>query len=237
MISIITSLYKSDAHLDNFLQHAHAVSLELQASNISHEFIIISNASSDYEQQRLAQTKLLSNFPCNIIYCARESLYTTWNRGIAAARYSIVTFWNVDDIRFAPAIKEGIEKITRGADVIYFPFIYKRYVRILNFPILVKRRIIKPIVYDRALFQKGMHCGPFLMISKQAFNKNGYFDTDFTISGDFDWCSRAATNNLVFVRGDVIAGIFTNDGRTLSGSRSAVQVQENNKILSRLHTS
>ena len=76
-----------------------------------------------------------------------------------------------------------------------------------------------------------MHCGPFFMVKKDVFNKIGYFDSSFKIAGDFEWLTRAAKNNIKFTLGKNTAGIFTNDGTGLSGSKNKLQAEENNRII------
>lgn len=230
MISFITSLYNSDKYLPIFIERVEEVSKKLTQSQIKHEFIIISNNPTIKEREALKEIESNRNIPAQIITCARESLYATWNRGIREAKFSIITFWNVDDTRFFEGIIDGIGKINEGAEIVYFPFIYKRYVKIFNVKILVKRITIDPPKFDPATFIKGMHCGPFFMVAKKAFKKIGFFDQNFKIAGDFDWCVRATKAELVFCKSDIISGIFTNDGTTLSGSKDKLQKFENSRI-------
>jgi len=230
MISIITSLYNSNKHLPTYIKHIEECSISLTEAKIDHEFIIIFNSPNDEEKSLLKEIEANKNIKSNIIVCERESLYATWNRGIKAARFPNITFWNVDDNRFPNAIIGGLQKINEGFDLVYFPFVYKRYVRVLGFKILAKIKITKTIPFDRALFSKGMYIGPFFMTTKSAFDTAGMFDESFKISGDFDWAVRAAKAGLSFQKSDIIGGVFTNDGTTLSGQKSDLQQSENKRI-------
>jgi glycosyltransferase involved in cell wall biosynthesis len=234
MISIITSLYNSQRHLPLFIKKIEKVSGELIQQKIEHEFLLISNSPNDQEKKLLTEIEANKKISSRIIICDRESLYATWNRGINEAKFPIITFWNVDDIRFTEGIIDGLSKINDGAGVVYFPFVYKRYVKILNIPILVKRVVIDPPKFDLKTFSEGMHCGPFFMTTKKSFEKIGTFDATFKIAGDFDWCVRAAKSGLVFKKSNVIAGIFTNDGTTLSGSKNKIQADENSRIIKKI---
>lgn len=231
MISIITSLYNSNTYIDKYIKNIENVSLYLTESKIDHEFIIISNSPNEYEKNKLREIENNKNIQSKIIICERESLYATWNRGIKEAKYSNITFWNVDDIRFPNAIIGGLQKLNNDVDITYFPFIYKRYVRILRLKILAKIKIFKTIEFDKKLFTTGMHVGPFFMVKKDVFSKVGYFDESFKIAGDFDWMVRATKADMIFKKSDILGGIFTNDGNTLSGSKNQLQEEENKRIL------
>jgi GT2 family glycosyltransferase len=203
----------------------------LTKSKINHEFIIISNSPNEYEKKKLIEIENNKNIQSRIIICERESLYATWNRGASQAKYPNITFWNVDDIRFPNAIIGGLQKLKQNIDIVYFPFIYKRYIKIFKLKILAKIKIFKTIDFDKNLFTKGMHVGPFFMAKKEVFNKIGYFDESFKIAGDFDWMVRVAKADMVFKKSDILGGIFTNDGNTLSGSKNQLQQEENKRIL------
>lgn len=233
MLSIITSLYNSNKCLPNFINDIEKISKELSQQKIEHEFLLISNSPNGQEKELLKSIELNKNISSRIITCDRESLYATWNRGIHEAKFSIITFWNVDDTRFLGGIIDGITKINNNSvDVVYFPFIYKRYIKIFSIPILIKKRVINPPEFNYEIFSKEMHCGPFFMINKKAIEKVGLFNSTFKIAGDFDWLVRATKAGLIFKKSNIIAGIFTNDGTTLSGSKSKIQKLENSKITS-----
>ena len=231
MISIITSLYNSQNHLSQYIQHIEECSLALTEAGVIHEFLVISNDPNPAEKVFLEELKKKTSIPTRIIICDRESLYATWNRGIREATYPHVTFWNVDDNRFPNAIIGGLQRMHEGFDIVYFPFIYKRYVKIFGLKILVKIKITKTIPFDYQLFLKGMYLGPFFMVKKTAFEKVGFFDESFKISGDFDWSVRAVRAGATYIKSDILGGTFTNDGTTLSGSRNNLQQTENKRII------
>lgn len=230
MISIITSLYKSERHLPTFLKKIARVSAELSARNFQHEFLILPNDASPAETEML--TEAAAKIPAiRIINRKREFLYATWNAGIENAKFETVAFWNVDDIRFTDGFVNGYAAISAGADIAYFPFIYKRYANILGLKILAKRKILRPSQFDAAKFSSEFHIGPFFMTTKSAIQKIGGFDPSFTVAGDFEWQVRATKSGAKFQLCDSVAGIFTNDGKSLSGSQSARHADENKRVL------
>lgn len=231
MISIITSLYKSENYLPSFLNNIQKASRDLDRFGIPHEFIILPNDISLVET-KLLESASLKNKNIVSINRKRESLYATWNFGISQAKYSVITFWNVDDIRFSTAIKEALNKIKADDPVItYFPFLYKRYVKIFNLDFLIKRKVINPPEFDHLKFEKEMHIGPFFITTKKTFELNGLFDETFYIAGDYDWSTRAAKNNIPFLKINNIAGIFKNNGKSLSGKKDTKQFAENQRVL------
>ena len=231
MISIITSLYNSNKYLNKYNKNIEKFSLHLKKERIPHEFILIFNEPNTIELSYIKKIERNRNIPIKILICPRETLYSSWNRGIKKSKYKNITFWNVDDVRFANAIIDGLQKIKEGNEIIYFPFIYKRYINIFNFNLLIKLKIINPPEFQKKIFLQEMHIGPFFMVKKNVFEKIGYFDKSFRISGDFDWSVRATKENLNFKKSEEIAGIFTNNGATLSGQKSKLQESENRKIL------
>jgi hypothetical protein len=229
MITIISSLYKSQQHLPRFLKRVHAVSEKLTELGIEHEFLMMANDPNPEE------TKFLDEYASknyHIKKCVRplETIYASWNAGIERAQYDIITFWNADDIRFTQGFVSGIKSIKAGAEAVYFPFIYKRYIKLGKLKILAKIKIFFPPEFDLARFQKEMHGGPFFMTTKRAFQKAGVFDATFRIAGDFEWFARASRKGVIMKRSPTIAGIFTNDGTTLSGSKSMNHKAENERV-------
>jgi len=231
MISIVTSLYKSEEYLPVFIKRVKRVGIFLEKNNISFELVIIANDPTERELEYL--NNFSSRCPwVRIENVSRETLYASWNRGLRISKGNSLCFWNVDDIRFAKALVKGAKLIESGEKVVYFPFIYFRYLRFFCFKVLVKVAIIFPPKFDRKRFCREMHIGPFFMFSKEFFKEVGDFDQSFKIAGDFDWQTRAAKIGS-FYMSPPLSGIFKNDGRSLSGSKNVLQKQENELIYKR----
>ncbi len=211
------------------LELVKAFSKELDTANTAHEFLFLPNNPTDKENS-LIDAAAAENSKIKKTVRSLEPLYATWNAGIEIASYPNITFWNVDDRRFVPAIIDGLKILNAGADVVYFPFKYRRYVKIFNISILAKFKTFVPPEFNLKRFYIEMHCGPFFMATKEAFRKAGGFDISYKISGDFEWQARAALKGLIFKRSLVVAGLFTNDGTTLSGSKSTLHQEENRRV-------
>ena len=232
MISFITSLYKSEKYLKKYLKKIRKFADFLSKNNIDFEIIIISNDSTLGEKQELEKFKNLNKW-IKIFYVSREPLYASWNRGAELAKNEIIGFWNVDDVRYPEAVIDGIRLIGEGTELVYFPFWYLRYIRLLGLRILVKKKLILPPPFNRKEFTRSMHCGPFFIFTKSLYKKVGPFDEQFKIAGDFDWCVRAA-KVTEFKLSKEIAGKFIKDGSGLSGRQSnSLQEVENNIIYKR----
>ena len=225
MISIITSLYKSEKYLEKYLKNLDDFSKQ---AKFDFEVIAISNDPTEFEKEKLFNFKNDHSF-FKLIEVPREPIYATWNRGVREANGEVVGFWNVDDIRYPKAIVEGLSLIKQGNDLVYFPFRYKRYIHIVGFDVLVKNKIIKVPEFDRNEFTRSMICGQFLIFKKDFYDKVGPFDEQFKIAGDFDWCVRAAKIGK-FTPGKEVAGLFTNNGTSLSGSKNKSHETENNIV-------
>ena len=229
MISIITSLYKSESYLPAFVERAKKVHRELTSAKVAFEHLIIANDYSK-EERKIVEG---SGVTFRVIDVPRESLYKSWNRGVQLSSGSVVGFWNVDDTRFSQAILEGGRRLAEErSDVIYFPFRYKRYFSVFGMPIPITITI-RPPQFERKKFMTEMHCGPFFMFRKEFYNLIGAFDDTFRIAGDYEWCSRAAARGT-FARGKALAGIFVNEGKGLSTSKSTLHKTENARVLEKV---
>jgi len=230
MLTIITSTYKSEKYIKKYVAHLMTAGNFLQ-DKIDFEVIIIANDLSEKEKKAF---EICSNKKWfKLLSVPRESLYASWNRGVDAARGTVVGFWNADDIRYPEALLDGVKLIEGGADLVYFPFIIKWYLNFFNIGILVKKKKILPDFYDRNKFTSGMHCGPFFLFSKEFYKQVGPFDEQFKIVGDFDWCVRAAKISDNFVLSKVNAGEFRVDGGGLSAGGKYRFKVENSVVFER----
>lgn len=225
-LTITTSLYHSDDHLASFLKRATGVHKELTKNSIEFEHLLVLNDATELEK-RLTQDL---RSPFKVINVPREPIYASWNRGYTQGTGEVICFWNVDDVRFSRAILAGLNTLSTEIDAVYFPFVYLRFVKFMGWKVPIKIKLVLPPPYDPERFRREMHAGPHFMAHRRAFEENGHFDETFTIAGDFEWWSRFARRDLRARRVNAISGVFTNDGTTLSGSRSQKHQIENERI-------
>ncbi len=105
MISIITSLYKSDRYLDRFRKKLKEFVQYLEFKNFPFEIIVIAN-NPTVREKRLEKEFAGKNW-FSFVSVERESVFATFNRGVSLAKGEILGFWNVDDIRFPSALLEA----------------------------------------------------------------------------------------------------------------------------------
>lgn len=230
MVTLITSLYRSEKYLSSFLQQAAECLSRINTAGTSAESLIIANDATPEEKNML---KSVSDNPFfRVLFVPREPLYATWNRGVSEAKGDLIGPWNVDDMRFPEAVIEAERLVLAGADVIYFPFIIKRYISVagVSFPVMRKKIQGEVLNFERRKFETGMICGPHFMFTKNAFEKVGYFDEQFKIAGDFDWCTRAAALGLNFRLAQSFSGVFRVDGNGLSAGATNRKLQENSLV-------
>lgn len=225
-LSIITSVYRSEAHLTAFLKRAIEVHEQLRAANIAFEHLLILNDPTQEELRILESCK--EHFQIHTV--ERESIYASWNRGIRASKGENITFWNVDDTRTSSALIAGVSALSGGEQAVYFPFIYKRYIPLFGLHILVKIKKVQPNEFDAKRFETEMHAGPHFMVRRDVFDSVGLFDETFKIAGDFEWWSRFARSGGAAKKIDTVSGVFTNNGKTLSGSKNSLQQVENKRV-------
>ncbi|PIR95913.1 MAG: hypothetical protein COT92_03945 [Candidatus Doudnabacteria bacterium CG10_big_fil_rev_8_21_14_0_10_42_18] len=230
MVSIISAIYKSEHYLAKYIGYLRKFAKALLEKNFSFEVLIIATLPSKEEKALLEK---ISKEPwCKIFEFNRRGLYAAWNFGVEKSSGEMIGPWNVDDVRFSEAVMEAEDLAGRGADVIYFPFYLKRYIKLGPFDLPVARREVSGEVlkFEKRKFETTMTAGPHFMFTKKAFEKVGPFDEQFKIAGDFDWCSRAASKSLKFACGKNYSGIFRVDGRGLSAGANKVLRAENNII-------
>ncbi len=231
MVSIIISAYNSERHINKFFARLLKVAKVLIANSVSFEVIMVFNSPT--QNELMAINNFADKLWFRHVVVERETVFASWNRGVMMAKGETVAFWNVDDIRFADAIIDGLNSIKDGADLVYFPFYILWFLKIGPVYLPVKYKHILPPLYNKKEFSRSMHCGPFFMISKKFFSQVGPFDEQFKISGDFDWCVRAAMKSDKFILSKKNAGIFRVDGTGLSARTKKNLFAENNIICKR----
>ena len=103
-LALISSLYRSEAHLPTFTAAVYGFAKRLSERGIEAHYLPILNDASPREREQIDQlaqeinARYLGRMTPH--YVARETLYASWNRGIALTTKApcISRFWNADDI-------------------------------------------------------------------------------------------------------------------------------------------
>jgi len=228
-IAVISSLYRCEQHLPAFSAALFGLAKRVSEAGVSLHFLPVVNDATGGERdgiERLAR-EINARYYGRMtpLYVARETLYASWNRGLAAAQAPYFTFWNADDIRSADALIEGYSALQGGANLVDFD--YTRVAQAMRFGLLPRQqRIPVPCMFDGGGFTRRAGIGPFFMASKDLFQQVGPFDPNFEIAGDTEWASRALPQ-VRFQRGRRNGGDFVVHGDNLSntgGDREDIEV-------------
>lgn len=201
-VVVISSLYHCEPHLPNFTAAVFGFAKQVSEVGVSVHYLPIANDPSDYERDQidLLTREINANYYGHMtpFYVPRESLYASWNRGIAASQPPYIAFWNADDIRSVEGFIEGLRALQSGANLVDFPFTRISTVRRLGvFP--QQQRLDVPRLFDPANFARGNGLGPFFMMSRALYQRVGPFDDAFRVAGDMEWASRALVLSLIHI--------------------------------------
>lgn len=181
-ISVLVSLYKCETYLEEFFSRVNCV------DNLHEvEFIFIHNSPTK-DEQAIIFYFLNSNKNIHYTYMQvpRESLYKSWNRGIATAKGDFITIWNVDDCRFPDSLRLQRDVLLNniGVGMVYGNF------EILG---LTDTRYIEVKEFNSSVGLKKFQNGSFIMWRVVVHNIIGYFDEQLLIAGDQDFWYRLSS--------------------------------------------
>ncbi len=232
-LTLITSLYQAQAHLPAYRAHVAAVITDLRREGLSAELVLVANGPSAEERRAVEQVAAevrQAGATVIIQYVARETVYASWNRGVRASTGACIGIWNVDDVRYAPALVEGTRLIAGGCEVVDFPFV--QIVRRDWFGAFTTfRRTIYPAPYDPTRISPRAGLGPFFLFARTLYERAGGFDERFRISGDFEWSARETVRAARACHGEALGGEFVLHGANLSGARNPLEWVEYNTVL------
>ncbi len=225
-IALISSLYRCERHLPAFSAALFGFARQISESGVHVHYLPIVNDATPGERQRI--NELASEINARYYgrmtphFVPRESLYASWNRGLAASDAPYFSFWNADDFRSAEAFREGYAALQSGVDLVDFE--YTRVGQVKRFGFYSRRQRI----HVPCMFIPGQRAdiGPFFMARRLLYDRVGPFDRNFQVAGDTEWAGRAAPFAR-FQRGIANGGDFVVHGDNLSntgGEREAIEV-------------
>jgi len=185
-ITVITSLYRCEKYLRNFLLH-----LNLIINKDEIEFILIHNKPSKIELQII--NDFCRNNKINLLHIIipkLETIYASWNRGIKSSSGKYISIWNVDDIRTPFSLYNQAEVLDSNE---HLGFVYGDYIETPIYNIKDGNLIITPDKFKVSKFINHYHVGCFPMWRKGIHNIIGYFDEQFKSAGDYDFFIRVST--------------------------------------------
>ena len=222
-ISIITSLYRSEQFFPAYRKQFIQIQSKLADVGIDVELILVANDPTENELNEIDNLKMFVD--ARVLQVPRESLYKSWNRGIAAAESLVIGFWNVDDVRYSDYMIEAYENLQRGFDLVDAKFLGTNTIQQDSV-----RSEIHP-AYSQDLVSPKLCVSPFFMFTKKFIEQAGMFDEKFKIAGDFEWCTRSVVRKAKYVELRQMSGEFTVHGSNLSNSTNPLEWVEINIVL------
>ena len=234
-VALISSLYRFEPHLPTYSAAVFGFAKQVSAAGVSVHYLPIVNDASALERSgidRLAR-ELNAGYHGRMKphYVPRETLYASWNRGLALSQAPIFSFWNADDLRSAEAFIEGYRQLQEGTDLVDFPF--TRVTQVRRFGLFPR----ETRAWTETRFQPGRFTskdggGPFFMARRALYEAVGPFDESFQVAGDTEWAWRAKAQAR-FVAGASSGGEFLVHGGNLSNRGSQREDIELNIIFMR----
>lgn len=213
-ISIITSLFKAEKYIKNYLD-----SIVKQTIFNDCELILI-NANSPQNEEEIIKP-YLEKFT-NIRYIKLEKdpgLYGCWNMGIEISKGEYVCNSNVDDIRNLENLEIFRKYLFFSKDV---DLVYGDVCAVTEIPDLNKNYPLNLFEHCIPTFSKEnmIKClpGPLPMWKKTFHDKYGLFDINYKYAGDWEMWLRAVRNGANFVKVNTISGFYYVNPNGLSTS-------------------
>ena len=225
-ISVISSLYKSDLYLPNFL-------LNLQDQTIFHEveFSIVSVLPSDYERRLLEEfatksAKIRIEFVSNKI-----GIYRAWNIAIANSTGDLITNANADDLRRKDclAMQRQVLEESPWCDVVYQDVYYSHVANASWDQIAaINSRSNLPHVTHSSLLA-GVNCPHNAPMWRRTLHEElGAFDELFETAGDYEYWLRCSAEGKRFlkIQEPIVAYYFSPTGlSTIPGGKGLTEAE------------
>lgn len=217
-VSAIVSTYNSEEFIRGCLQDLVEQTLYKKGEV---EIIVVDSASEQNEQ--LIVREFESRYS-NIVYertLERETLYASWNRAIKRARGVYITNSNTDDRHRPDALEVMANYLDTHpeASVVYADQLITHIANDTWATTQATENWNWP-AYSYSELEQRCIIGPQPMWRKSLHKKYGYFRSEFTTAGDYEfWLRIGKTENLV--RLPEILGLYYFNPRGLSTSGSA----------------
>ena len=184
-LTVITTTYRSAAHLDLFLRGVLALD-DIDVITVC----IVMNDPDDVELAILAPYCRRYPGSFEVIEVPRESIGASVNRGLAAASTPYCAFLDVDDVRVPDSFTRQMAVLDGAADA---DFTYGDFM-IVNKPGLTEGSRVETIEFDHREFTRGCHASPTQLFRRSLIDRAGGLDEQLRSGGDFEFQVRAALN-------------------------------------------
>ena len=220
-VSLITSLYKGDEFIEQFLEDMVSQTIFKKCE------LIIINANSPGNEEPVIK-KYVKKYPYNIRYVRLEKdpgLYAVWNMCIQMARADLIANANVDDRRNPVSLEAQAQVLEDDPEIglVYCPY----HITPLPNQLFGKEKSFKLV--DGPDFDPGFmrFClpGPQPMWRKPLHEKYGYFREDFISAADHEMWNRWTSSGVKFKRIAVASGTYYYNPKGASTSQDPLRVK------------
>ncbi|MEG5065133.1 FkbM family methyltransferase [Microcoleus sp. B3-A4] len=225
-VSAIVSTYNSEKFIRGCLQDLVEQTLYKQSQL---EIIVIDSGSQENEQSVVREFQ--AKYP-NIVYdrtSDRETLYAAWNRGIKMSRGAYMTNANTDDRHRPDALEIMAKYLDENAEVslVYADQLITSTANDIFAKTQAEQGWNWP-AFDYSELERRCIIGPQPMWKKSLHEKYGYFRSEFTAAGDYEfWLRIGKSENIVHL--PEILGLYYENQQGLQHS-SPISYQETRQI-------
>ena len=185
-VSIVTSLYKSEAYLQNYFDNLAAQTYQ------NFEIIIICNDPTIKELEIIEQNR--ARFTIKVIEVPRESTAESVNRGLDIASGDYIHICAGDDLHNPLLLENHVSALDNNAPITLIYNDYERQrdgktVEVSNTP-----------NFNIEALKKVCYIGPHITFRKSVIAEIGKLSTVFRIASDYEYWLRLATAGYKFMR-------------------------------------
>ena len=222
-ISIITSVYKSDAFIRGFLEDI------VQQTIFNQCELILINAASPGNEAKVIR-EFMVRYP-NIIYKKLKKdpgLYGVWNIAIKMAQGEYLTNANTDDRLKFDCYEKHTQMLDQHPEIdLVYSENYVTYVPNETFEKHTMSRVYGLAEFSRQAM-RGCLPSNHPMWRKTFHQKYGYFDSTFKIYGDYEMWLRAVDKGSMFKKVPGVYGIYYFNPNGLSTKRDRQRRRQKN---------
>jgi glycosyltransferase involved in cell wall biosynthesis len=208
-ISLITSVFKAEEHIEQLMENITSQSIFKEKC----EWIFLDANPEDLSPEEEIIKKYAKKYPDNIIYKKLKKdpgVYGTWNKAIKMSTGEYITNINCDDRRAPWALEKQAKTLVANSDVdLVYNDSYivhepnktwgdiKPETQKYNFEQFSKEAMLRGnLPHNNPMWRKDLH------------EKNGYFNAKYKSAGDWDFWLKCSFEGSKFKKIDEPLGIY-----------------------------
>jgi len=206
-ISIITSVYKGDEYIENFMNDITRQTIFKEKC----ELILINANSPGNEEEIILKYK--EKFPNNIKYKKLDNdpgIYGVWNLAIDMAEGEYITNANIDDRKAPNSLEIHAKKLYKNSDIdlVYADCLItdKSNETIENNSSMGRKYTFPDFSLENLKIMNMPHNNP--MWRKELHEKYGKFNDKYKSAGDWEMWLRAASKGSKFMKINATLGLY-----------------------------